>query len=254
MLELKMSNISADVLELLLEFVYTGSLVIDSANAKTLLEAANKFQFNTFCKVCVSFLGRKFVDSFEAFSDSAECKTFMLYGPNKKGKHGLGTILWITRTVPLLITNRACVLKQTILCNIYCNRQYLNLFMAVTLHHYASPYWITWKEPMFYPWVWHITLLYAMFPELAATWGYSTSLIWIRYLRRWPSGHGGRFIKRSHNNCHLNVTSSGLRRDGIEQWLNRMILLRSMGSGAQRGRGLKEPKGSHANQMACCTF
>lgn len=54
-----MSNISADVLELLLEFVYTGSLVIDSANAKTLLEAANKFQFNTFCKVCVSFLGRK---------------------------------------------------------------------------------------------------------------------------------------------------------------------------------------------------
>lgn len=57
-LELNMSNISADVLELLLEFVYTGSLVIDSANAKTLLEAANKFQFNTFCKVCVSFLGR----------------------------------------------------------------------------------------------------------------------------------------------------------------------------------------------------
>lgn len=53
-----MGNIGADVLEQLLEFVYTGSLVIDSANAKTLLEAANKFQFNTFCKVCVSFLGR----------------------------------------------------------------------------------------------------------------------------------------------------------------------------------------------------
>ncbi|KAF7658855.1 hypothetical protein LDENG_00006340 [Lucifuga dentata] len=59
MLELKMSNIGADVLELLLEFVYTGSLVIDSANAKTLLEAANKFQFNTFCKVCVSFLEKQ---------------------------------------------------------------------------------------------------------------------------------------------------------------------------------------------------
>lgn len=58
-LQLNMSNIGADVLEQLLEFVYTGSLVIDSANAKTLLEAANKFQFNTFCKVCVSFLGRK---------------------------------------------------------------------------------------------------------------------------------------------------------------------------------------------------
>lgn len=58
-LELQMTNISADVLDMLLEFVYTGSLVIDSANAKTLLEAANKFQFNTFCKVCVSFLGRK---------------------------------------------------------------------------------------------------------------------------------------------------------------------------------------------------
>lgn len=56
-MELTLSNISADVLELLLEFVYTGSLIIDSANAKTLLEAANKFQFNTFCKVCVSFLG-----------------------------------------------------------------------------------------------------------------------------------------------------------------------------------------------------
>ncbi|XP_056150164.1 kelch-like protein 29 [Lampris incognitus] len=58
-LELKMSNIEADVLELLLEFVYTGSLVIDSANAKTLLEAANKFQFNTFCKVCISFLEKQ---------------------------------------------------------------------------------------------------------------------------------------------------------------------------------------------------
>ncbi|KAJ8355530.1 hypothetical protein SKAU_G00183240 [Synaphobranchus kaupii] len=58
-LELTMSNIDADVLELLLEFVYTGSLVIDSANAKTLLEAANKFQFNTFCKVCVSFLEKQ---------------------------------------------------------------------------------------------------------------------------------------------------------------------------------------------------
>ncbi|XP_062406287.1 kelch-like protein 29 [Sardina pilchardus] len=56
-LELRMSSIRAEVLELLLEFVYTGSLVIDAANAKTLLEAANRFQFNTFCKVCVSFLG-----------------------------------------------------------------------------------------------------------------------------------------------------------------------------------------------------
>ncbi|KAG9282867.1 kelch-like protein 29 [Astyanax mexicanus] len=58
-LELKMTNISADVLDMLLEFVYTGSLVIDSVNAKTLLEAANKFQFNTFCKVCVSFLEKQ---------------------------------------------------------------------------------------------------------------------------------------------------------------------------------------------------
>ncbi|XP_055728154.1 kelch-like protein 29 [Salvelinus fontinalis] len=59
MLELQMSDIGAEVLELLLEFVYTGSLVIDSANAKTLLEAANKFQFNTFCKVGVSFLEKQ---------------------------------------------------------------------------------------------------------------------------------------------------------------------------------------------------
>ncbi len=61
-MQLTMSNISSDVLELLLEFVYTGSLIIDSANAKTLLEAANKFQFNTFCKVCVSFLGKNLTD------------------------------------------------------------------------------------------------------------------------------------------------------------------------------------------------
>ncbi|XP_041952518.1 kelch-like protein 29 isoform X3 [Alosa sapidissima] len=58
-LELHMSSIRAEVLELLLEFVYTGSLVIDAANAKTLLEAANRFQFNTFCKVCVSFLEKQ---------------------------------------------------------------------------------------------------------------------------------------------------------------------------------------------------
>ncbi|KAK1170338.1 kelch-like protein 29 [Acipenser oxyrinchus oxyrinchus] len=62
-LELAMANIDADVLELLLEFVYTGSLIIDSANAKTLLEAANKFQFNTFCKVCVSFLEKQLTAS-----------------------------------------------------------------------------------------------------------------------------------------------------------------------------------------------
>uniref|UniRef100_A0A671M808 Zmp:0000000619 n=1 Tax=Sinocyclocheilus anshuiensis TaxID=1608454 RepID=A0A671M808_9TELE len=61
-MQLTMSNISSDVLELLLEFVYTGSLIIDSANAKTLLEVANKFQFNTFCKVCVSFLGKNQTD------------------------------------------------------------------------------------------------------------------------------------------------------------------------------------------------
>ncbi|OCT79028.1 kelch-like protein 29 [Xenopus laevis] len=58
-LELTMSNINAAVLELLLEFVYTGSLIIDSANAKILLEAANKFQFHTFCKVCISFLEKQ---------------------------------------------------------------------------------------------------------------------------------------------------------------------------------------------------
>ncbi|XP_066560218.1 kelch-like protein 29 [Amia ocellicauda] len=62
-LELTMSNIGADVLGLLLEFVYTGSLIIDSVNAKTLLEAANKFQFNTFCKVCVSFLEKQLTAS-----------------------------------------------------------------------------------------------------------------------------------------------------------------------------------------------
>ncbi|XP_056111916.1 kelch-like protein 29 [Rhinichthys klamathensis goyatoka] len=62
-MQLTMSNISSDVLELLLEFVYTGSLIIDSANAKTLLEAANKFQFNTFCKVCVSFLEKQLTAS-----------------------------------------------------------------------------------------------------------------------------------------------------------------------------------------------
>uniref|UniRef100_A0A3B1J6P5 Kelch like family member 29 n=1 Tax=Astyanax mexicanus TaxID=7994 RepID=A0A3B1J6P5_ASTMX len=62
-MKMTMNNISADVLELLLEFVYTGSLIIDSANAKTLLEAANKFQFNTFCKVCVSFLEKQLTAS-----------------------------------------------------------------------------------------------------------------------------------------------------------------------------------------------
>ncbi|XP_049997936.1 kelch-like protein 29 isoform X1 [Alexandromys fortis] len=62
-LELVLSNLQADVLESLLEFVYTGSLVIDSANAKTLLEAASKFQFHTFCKVCVSFLEKQLTAS-----------------------------------------------------------------------------------------------------------------------------------------------------------------------------------------------
>lgn len=79
MLELKMSNIGADVLELLLEFVYTGSLVIDSANAKTLLEAANKFQFNTFCKVCVSFLGKERLREQQGCVRVCVCATVTLY-------------------------------------------------------------------------------------------------------------------------------------------------------------------------------
>lgn len=74
-----MSNISADVLELLLEFVYTGSLVIDSANAKTLLEAANKFQFNTFCKVCVSFLGRNGSEGRRGFACVCLCFIQQVY-------------------------------------------------------------------------------------------------------------------------------------------------------------------------------
>uniref|UniRef100_H3AG73 Kelch like family member 29 n=1 Tax=Latimeria chalumnae TaxID=7897 RepID=H3AG73_LATCH len=63
LLQLTMTNLNAEVLELLLEFVYTGSLIIDSGNAKTLLEAANKFQFHTFCKVCVSFLEKQLTAS-----------------------------------------------------------------------------------------------------------------------------------------------------------------------------------------------
>ncbi|XP_069461981.1 kelch-like protein 29 [Ambystoma mexicanum] len=58
-LELVITSINAEVLELLLEFVYTGSLIIHSANAKMLLEVASKFQFHTFCKVCVSFLEKQ---------------------------------------------------------------------------------------------------------------------------------------------------------------------------------------------------
>lgn len=98
MLELNMSNISADVLELLLEFVYTGSLVIDSANAKTLLEAANKFQFNTFCKVCVSFLGRR------------------SSGGRVAGVGGEGCMC-LHECYLLISAARACLLHQICLCD-----------------------------------------------------------------------------------------------------------------------------------------
>ncbi|TRY65038.1 hypothetical protein DNTS_018545, partial [Danionella cerebrum] len=49
-LVLSVSSITAEVLEMLLEFIYTGSLVMDLARAKPLLEAASRFQFHTFCR------------------------------------------------------------------------------------------------------------------------------------------------------------------------------------------------------------
>lgn len=41
---------------------------------------------------------------------------------------------------------------------------------TVILHHYAQPYKISCAEPRFPPWLWHITLLFIMFPKLAAMW------------------------------------------------------------------------------------
>lgn len=141
-----MSNIGADVLELLLEFVYTGSLVIDSANAKTLLEAANKFQFNTFCKVCVSFLGRK------------------------KKTHAVGMVWRLQHRVCVLFQGRACAYYiryryATFRCeqnphpHIFTRCHALSLCTSLTGCLVPSC-----KST---PRLWHITLLYVMFPKPA---------------------------------------------------------------------------------------
>lgn len=136
MLELKMSNIGADVLELLLEFVYTGSLVIDSANAKTLLEAANKFQFNTFCKVCVSFLGRNGSENSRGVYVCVQL--FILYA---------------------YISKCACLWNQIFLCDLSCYTQCLQARAfpyTVILHHYAHPYTMSCADLKFLPIPWHI--------------------------------------------------------------------------------------------------
>lgn len=176
-LELNMSNISADVLEQLLEFVYTGSLVIDSANAKTLLEAANKFQFNTFCKVCVSFLGRTL--------------------------SRLDDFVW------------GCA---TVLCNHHAKSRIQ--FHTLSRCHSLSPcmslqtLWCSTETVL------HITPSLVKFPKLAPTWEFCLLMLSVRHRGSHvvPVGttkHKGSFLKRSGNNCHLNVKSSGWKCDGI---------------------------------------
>ena len=145
-----MSNISADVLEQLLEFVYTGSLVIDSANAKTLLEAANKFQFNTFCKVCVSFLGRNSSENMRGVCVCVCVCVCVLYA---------------------YISKCACLLNQISLCTLSCNMQHLQprvFSHDVMLHHYAQPHRMSCAEAKFPPWLWNVTLLLVPSPKLAA--------------------------------------------------------------------------------------
>ncbi|XP_075925074.1 kelch-like protein 29 [Petromyzon marinus] len=58
-LTLEVPGLEAEALELLLEFVYTGSLLINAVNARALLEAASKLQFGTFCRVCSAFLEKQ---------------------------------------------------------------------------------------------------------------------------------------------------------------------------------------------------
>lgn len=208
-----MSNISADVLELLLEFVYTGSLVIDSANAKTLLEAANKFQFNTFCKVCVSFLGRN----------------------SSGGRRGLACAC-----LSVLFIKDACI--GYCCANLFCTK-YLqpHIFShVVMLHHYAHPYRMCLAGLRFISWLLYITLLFVMFPTLAPAWEFCLLALSVRHGASDPvpvgrAKHEGRFLKRSENNCHLNVKSSGQNHDGIEK--NRQIDTQGTESGAKTGRG-----------------
>lgn len=178
-LELNMSNISADVLEQLLEFVYTGSLVIDSANAKTLLEAANKFQFNTFCKVCVSFLGRK-LRRLDDVRFIWGCATVLC---NHRAKSRIQF-----HTLSRCHSSSPCVSLQTVWCS---------------------------TETIL-----HITSSLVIFPKLAPTWEFCLLMLSVRHRDSdvVPVGttkHKGSFLKRSGNNCHLNVKSSGRECDGI---------------------------------------
>lgn len=68
----------------------------------------------------------------------------------------------------------------------------------------------------------HIAFLFVMFPKLAAVREFCLLTLSVGHgaSDQVPVGktkHGGRFIKRSGNNCHLNVKFSGLNHDGIEK-------------------------------------
>uniref|UniRef100_UPI00358DF8EC kelch-like protein 29 n=1 Tax=Myxine glutinosa TaxID=7769 RepID=UPI00358DF8EC len=58
-LELFIPDVSQEAMELLLGFVYTGSLMLNATNTKPLLEAASKFQCHNFCQVCSSFFEKQ---------------------------------------------------------------------------------------------------------------------------------------------------------------------------------------------------
>lgn len=215
-LELNMSNITADVLEQLLEFVYTGSLVIDSANAKTLLEAANKFQFNTFCKVCVSFLGRNIWGGWMMcvlYREAWQRYASISLNPESSFTR-CHTVTLRHHTYPH--RGSGAVLKRT-----------------QTILHFSPS---------------------LLFPKLAPTWEFCLLMLSVRrdasdVVPAGTTKHEGSFLKRSGNNCHLNVKSSGW-----EMWwnqrqkkANRLMLREGMESG-------ESSWGSHERQIACSRY
>lgn len=69
---------------------------------------------------------------------------------------------------------------------------------------------------------WHVMPLFVMFPKPAVVREFSPLTLSVGHgaadlLPVGKTKHRGRFIKRSGNNCHLNVKSSGLNHERIEK-------------------------------------
>lgn len=125
-------------------------------------------------------------------------------------------VICLYQQVCMLIKSDMPAQPSPATCGIYSLLYFHTMSCFITMHSLAG---CLVQRAKFPPRLWHVTLLLVTSPKLAAVREFCPQTLAVGHDASdlVPVGTGARFIKRSGNNCHLNVKSSGLYRDGIEK-------------------------------------